>query len=225
VSLQLGITLIIVIVTCLVSIGGFSNHKLIDDLIFYPPAVKYKQYYRFITHGFIHADVAHLAFNMIALYSFGDNLENVFSFSCVFGHMGKVFFLLLYLTALIVASLPDYFRYKDVYHFRSLGASGAVSAVVFSMLVFFPQLPVGLIFLPVRIPGYIFAVVYLAITVYLDRRGGGNINHSAHFWGAAYGVVFTLVFCQLFANSFDVYNNFITQLKSSSGEFVLICDY
>jgi membrane associated rhomboid family serine protease len=116
-------------------------------------------------------------------------------------------------------------RYKNVYHFRSLGASGAVSAVVFSMLIFFPQTPIGLIFLPIRIPGYIFAVVYLAITVYLDRRGGGNINHSAHFWGAAYGVVFTLVFCSLFASAFDVYDNFMTQLRSSSGNFVLICDY
>jgi membrane associated rhomboid family serine protease len=225
VSLSFGITLIIVIITCLVSIGGFSQQKIVDDLIFYPPAVKRGQYYRFISHGFIHADVAHLAFNMIALYSFGDNLEKIFSFDCVFGHLGKVFYLLLYLSALIVASLPDYIRYKNLYHFRSLGASGAVSAVIFSMLVFFPQTPVGLIFLPVRFPGYVFALVYLALTVYLDRRGGGNINHSAHFWGAAYGIVFTLVFCKLFANYFDVYSNFITQLKSSSASFTLICDY
>lgn len=224
-SLSLGITLIIVIITCLVSIGGFNNQKIVDDLIFYPPAVKYRQYYRFITHGFVHADVMHLAFNMIALWSFGENLEKIFSFSCVFAHLGKLFYLLLYLTALIVASLPDYFRYKDVYHFRSLGASGAVSAVVFSMLVFFPQMPVGLIFLPVRIPGYIFAIVYLGITVYLDRRGGSHINHSAHFWGAAYGIVFTLVFCQLFASAFDVYDNFMAQLRSSSADFVLVCDY
>lgn len=221
--LTLGITLVIVIVTCLVSIGGFSQQKIIDDLIFYPPSVKRGQYYRFISHGFIHADVLHLAFNMIALYSFGEGLEKVFSFSCVFGQLGKLFYLLLYLTALIIASLPDYIRYKDLYHFKSLGASGAVSAIIFSMLVFFPQTPVGLIFLPIRVPGYIFAIVYLAITVYLDRRGGGHINHSAHFWGAAYGIVFTLVFCRLFADSFDVYDNFMTQLRSRSEDFILIC--
>jgi membrane associated rhomboid family serine protease len=225
VPLSLGVTLVIIIITCLISIGGFSQQKIIDDLIFYPPAIRRNQYYRFISHGFIHADIAHLAFNMIALYSFGNNLEKIFSFSCVFGHLGKVFYLLLYLSALVIASLPDYLRYKNLYHFRSLGASGAVSAVIFSMLIFFPQTPVALIFLPIGVPGYIFAIVYLAITVYLDRRGGGRINHSAHFWGAAYGVVFTLVFCKLFANSFDVYYNFMTQLKSSSGDFVLICNY
>lgn len=221
--MQFGITVVIVIITALISIGGFSNQKIIDDLIFYPPAVKYRQYYRFISHGFIHGDVVHLIFNMIALYSFGRHLEKIFAFDCVFGQMGKIFYLLLYLSALVIASLPDYFRYKDVYHFRSLGASGAVSAIIFSMIIFFPQTPVGLIFLPIQVPGYIFAVLYLAISVFLDRRGGSNINHSAHFWGAAYGIVFTLVFCKLFAHSFDVYDNFMIQLRSKSDDFVLIC--
>jgi membrane associated rhomboid family serine protease len=196
---------------------------MIDDLIFYPPAVRRRQYYRFITHGFIHADAVHLAFNMLALYSFGEGLEDVFSFSCVFGGLGKMFFLLLYLSALVVASLPDYFRYKDSFHFKSLGASGAVSAVIFSMIIFFPQSKVSLFFLP-GIPGYIFAIIYLALSVYLDKKGGGNINHSAHFWGAAYGIVFTLVFCQLFAPGFDVYYNFMTQIRSSADQLVLICN-
>jgi membrane associated rhomboid family serine protease len=225
VTFSISITLVIVIITCITSIAAFSQQKIIDDFIFFPPAISRGQYYRFISHGFIHADVAHLAFNMIALYSFGENLEDIFSIDCVFGRFGKIFFLVLYLTAFVVASLPDYFRYKHAHHFRSLGASGAVSAVIFSMLIFFPQTPIGLIFLPIRVPGYIFAIIYLGITVYLDRRGGGNINHSAHFWGAAYGIVFTLVCCRLFANYFDVYDNFFTQLKSSSAGFTLICDY
>ena len=223
--MQLSITLIFVIITCLVSISAFSQQKMIDDLIFYPPAIsKRQQFYRFISHGFIHADAMHLAFNMIALYSFGEGLETVFGFSCVFGNMGRLFYLLLYFSALVVASLPDYFKYKDSYHFRSLGASGAVSAVVFALIVFFPQSPIGLIFLPIRIPGYIFAIIYLGVTVYLDRRGGSHINHSAHFWGAAYGIVFTLVFCKLFASNFDVYANFMTQLRSTSEDLILICD-
>ena len=223
--MQLSITLIFVIITCLVSISAFSQQKMIDDLIFYPPAIsKRQQFYRFISHGFIHADAMHLAFNMIALYSFGEGLETVFGFSCVFGNMGRLFYLLLYFSALVVASLPDYFKYKDSYHFRSLGASGAVSAVVFALIVFFPQSPIGLIFLPIRIPGYIFAIIYLGVTVYLDRRSGSHINHSAHFWGAAYGIVFTLVFCKLFASNFDVYANFMTQLRSTSEDLILICD-
>jgi len=220
---NLGITLVLVIITCLVSIPAFNQQKMIDDLIFYPPSIKRKQYYRFITHGFIHADAFHLAFNMLALYSFGQNLEKVFSFPCVFGGLGKLFFLLLYLSGLIVASIPDYLKYRDSFHFRSLGASGAVSAVIFSMIIFFPQSKVSLFFLP-GIPGYIFAIIYLALSVYLDKRGGGNINHSAHFWGAAYGIVFTLVFCSLFATGFDVYDNFMTQIKSSTDDLVLICN-
>lgn len=224
--MQLDITTTIVIITALVSIGGFSNQKMVDDLIFYPPAISRKQYYRFITHGFIHADVAHLAFNMLALYSFGGVLEKVFSLSCLFGSKGKLFFLLLYITGLIAASLPDYFRYRDSYHFRSLGASGAVSAIIFSSIVFFPNSPIGLVFIPsLQIPGYIFAILYLAISVYLDKRGGGNINHSAHFWGAAYGVVFTLVFCSVFATGFDVYDNFLKQIHSMGNVLPLECDF
>ena len=123
-----------------------------------------------------------------------------------------------------MASLPDYFKYRDSYHFRSLGASGAVSAVIFSMIIFFPQSKVSLFFLPGGVPGYLFAVIYLALSVYLDKRGGGKINHSAHFWGAAYGIVFTLVFCSLFATGFDVYDNFMVQIKSSADDLVLICN-
>ena len=223
--MEFSITLIIVIITCVISITALSQKKVIDDLIFYPPAItKRGQYYRFMTHGFIHADGIHLAFNMLALYSFGEGLETLFSFNCVFGKMGKLYFLLLYFTGLVVASIPDHFRSKDSYHFRSLGASGAVSSVIFSMIMFFPQSPIGLLFLPFHIPGYLFALIYLGITVYLDKKGGGNINHSAHFWGAAYGIVFTLVFCSLFANNFDVYDNFITQIQSSAEQLILICD-
>ena len=223
--MELSITLVIVIITCIISITAFSKRNVIEDMIFYPPAITRRgQYYRFITHGFIHADGIHLAFNMLALYSFGEGLEKVFAFNCVFGKMAKLYFLLLYFTALIVASIPDHIKYRDSYHFRSLGASGAVSAVIFAMIMFFPQSPIGLLFLPLKIPGYIFALIYLGVSVYLDKRGGGNINHSAHFWGAAYGIVFTLVFCSLFANNFDVYDNFITQIQSSSEHLVLICD-
>lgn len=224
--MTLGITLVLVIITCVISISAFSRHKIIDDLIFYPPAIKRNQYYRFITHGFIHADPIHLGFNMLALYSFGEGLEKIFSFDCVFAQWGKLLFILLYLTGLIVASLPDYFKYKDSYHFKSLGASGAVSSVVFSMLIFFPQSPIGILFLPFQIPGYIFAIIYLGVSVYFDKRGGGgNINHSAHFWGAAYGIVFTLVCCKLFAPDFDIYQNFMIQIRTTTEDLTLICNY
>jgi membrane associated rhomboid family serine protease len=221
---EFSITLVLVIVTCLVSIGAFSQEKLKEDLIFYPPAISRNQYYRFITHGFIHADVAHLAFNMLALYSFGGVVERLFSFPCIFGNGGRLVFMLLYFTALIVASLPDYLRYKNSSHFSSLGASGAVSAVIFSAIIFFPQAPINFFFIPIDIPGFVFAIAYLGISAYLDRRGGGRVNHSAHFWGAAYGIIFTLVACQLFTN-FSVYENFMRQIHSMERILPVECDF
>jgi membrane associated rhomboid family serine protease len=220
---EFSITLVIVIITCLVSIGGFSQQKLIDDLIFYPPAINRRQQYRFITHGFIHGDAGHLIFNMIALYSFGETVEKIFTFPCLFAESGRLFFLLFYFSALIFASLPDYFRYRDSFHFKSLGASGAVSAIIFAGIVFYPQLPINILFIPIDIPGYIFAILYLAVSAYLDRRGGGRINHSAHFWGAAYGIIFCLIFCQLYAG-FNLYENFLRQIHSMSRLLPIICD-
>ena len=222
--MQLSITLVIVIITALVSIGAFSNQKMMDDMIFNPPAItKRGQFYRFFTHGFIHADWGHLIFNMIALWSFGEGLEKVFSFDCVFDKWSKLLYLFLYFSALFMASFPDYLKYKDSYHFRSLGASGAVSAVIFSMILFFPQTPIRIFFIPIDIPGWIFGLVYLGISAYLDKRGGGKINHSAHFWGAAYGIILTILYCVFFANNFDIFENFKTQIQSSSKDLVLLC--
>lgn len=223
--MSFSITIVLVIITVIVSIGAFSNQRMADDLVFYPPAIKAQgQWWRFFTHGFIHADVGHLAFNMIALWSFGESLEQVFSFDCVFGNWGKLLYLLLYFSALFMASFPDYVKYKDSYHFRSLGASGAVSAVIFSMILFFPQSPIGIIFLPLRVPGWIFGLLYLGISAYLDRRGGGRVNHGAHFWGAAYGIVLTVLYCLFFAQGFDLIKNFTEQLRSSSSSLTLLCE-
>ncbi len=186
-----------------------------DDLIFYAPAIaQRKQYYRFLSHGFIHADIIHLAFNMIALYSFGEAVEKMlYSHDCLFGSKGKLFYIILYVGGLIIASIPDYLRHKNNYNFRSLGASGAVSGVVFAAIALLPQLPIRFFFIPIDIPGYVFALLYLVISAYLDKRGGGNINHSAHFWGAAFGFIFTFVFGYLFGN-IDMIENFLRQIQS-----------
>lgn len=214
--MELSITIIIVIITVLVSIGGFNNQKIIDDLIFYGPAISQRrQWYRLLSHGLIHADPAHLIFNMIALYSFGTGLERAFSSSCLFGNLGKVIFLLLYVAGLAAASIPDLIKHKDSYHFRSLGASGAVSAVIFGSIVILPTIGVGIIFLPIRIPGYIFAVLYLAISAYLDKRGGGNINHGAHMWGAVFGLLFTIAFMYALGH-LDIIENFKDQLRADN---------
>jgi membrane associated rhomboid family serine protease len=190
--MQLDITTIIIIITVLISIGGFSNQKLIDDLIFYPPAVSQRnQWYRFFTCGLIHADAGHLIFNMLSLYLFGRFVEK--TFIEIFDQNGKWLYLLMYVTSLFICLLPTYFKNRNNYSYRSLGASGAVSAVVFAGLMVAPYVEVGFFLIPPIIPGFIFGPLYLLITAWLDKKGGGNINHSAHLWGALYGVLFIIV--------------------------------
>jgi membrane associated rhomboid family serine protease len=190
--MQLDVTVIIIIITALVSIGGFSNQKIIDDLIFYPPAVtQNKQWYRFFTCGLIHADAGHLIFNMLSLYLFGRFVEA--KFIEIFGATGKWLYLLMYVTALLVSLVPTFFKNKNNYYYRSLGASGAVSAIVFAGLMIAPYVEVGFFIIPPIIPGFIFGPLYLLVSALLDRRGRDNINHSAHIWGALYGVVFIII--------------------------------
>jgi membrane associated rhomboid family serine protease len=217
-SLNLSITLVIIIITVGLSIAGFSNHKVIDDLIFYPPAIsKRRQFYRFITCGFIHADTMHLIFNMYALYMFGGTVE--LYFNELFGANGKLLYITLYLSALIVCLLPTYLKNKDNYYYKSLGASGAVAAVVFTYIMLDPMQGIGLIFIPgIYIPAFAFAIIYLAVSAYLDRRGGGGINHSAHFWGSVYGVIFIIV-ASYFIGKYPLLENFIGQVKAWFSSF------
>lgn len=189
--MTLSMTISIVIIIVVVSIGGFSSPKTVDDLIFYPPAVRRGQWYRFFTCGLIHGDVFHLAFNMISLYLFGRFVEA--KFEEIFGSAGKWYYLGMYVLALFVSLVPTYLRNQHNHHYRSLGASGAVSAVVFAGLMVAPYIKVGLFIIPPIIPGFIYGPLYLILTSYLDRRGGDHINHSAHFWGALFGVGFIIV--------------------------------
>ncbi|NCT73169.1 MAG: rhomboid family intramembrane serine protease [Chitinophagaceae bacterium] len=187
--MELSITLIIVVITVLVSIGAFNNQKIMDDLIFHPPAVSQRnQWYRFFSAGLVHADVTHLAFNMISLYLFGRFVEQ--AFLGLFAEKGKLLFLAMYILALPVSLLPTYFKNRHNYHYYGLGASGAVSAVVFAGLLLAPTIRVGFFLLPPIIPGYVFAPLYVIISVVLARKGGDNINHSAHIWGAVVGLLF-----------------------------------
>ncbi|MCZ2458847.1 MAG: rhomboid family intramembrane serine protease [Chitinophagales bacterium] len=211
--MHLSITLIIVIITALVSFGGFSNKRLIDDLIFYPPAItRQKQWYRFFTCGLIHADAGHLIFNMLALYLFGEIVEK--DFTILFGDKGKLLYILLYVLALFFSLLPTFSKHKNDYYYRSLGASGAVSAVIFSSILFNPLVGIGLFFIPVFIAGFIFGILYLLISQWLEKRGGGNVNHSAHIYGALFGIVFTIVVCQAFSE-YPLLQNFIDQILNA----------
>ncbi|OLY93013.1 Membrane associated serine protease, rhomboid family [Cnuella takakiae] len=208
---MLSITLIIVIITSIISFTAFSNEKITNDFIFYPPAISRNgQWYRFITCGLIHAEIFHLFFNMWALYSFGSLVESVFI--QIFGVIGKWIYLLMYVTALVASLLPTYNRHKHDAGYRSLGASGAVSAVMFAGLLLMPDAKIGMFFIPIGIPGFLFGPLYLLLTAYMDRRGNSGINHSAHLWGALYGLAFTIV--AGYAGGFPVLNYFVESVQA-----------
>ena len=209
---MLSITLIIIISTVIVSVIAFKNEQVMDNLIFYPPAVTEKnQYYRFITCGFIHADIGHLAFNMISFYLFSNGLVEP-AFIGFFGDYGRALLLLMYVLALIVCLLPTYFKNKNNQQYRSLGASGAVSAVVFAGLMISPLSQIGFFIIPPIIPGFIFGPLYLIISAYMEKRGGDNINHSAHIWGALFGVAFIIIATKLYSD-YDVWTHFIDDVQ------------
>ncbi len=207
----MSVTLILIIVTVIISIFAFTSPNVKEDLLFYPTAITEKnQYYRFITYGFIHEDIPHLFFNMYAFYLFGETCES--SFIAIFGNYGKFFYLAMYFLALIVCVIPDFFKYKMNYNYRSLGASGAVSAVVFAYILFNPLQGIGLIFIPIFIPGVLFGILFIIISYLLGKKGGTPVNHSAHIWGALFGIAFLIIFSQMFSN-YPLLDNFISSVK------------
>ena len=185
--MSISTTLILIAITCAVSFTAMNNAKMIDALILWPPAIsRKKEYHRLVTYGLIHADLMHLLFNMITLYFFGEVIE-VF-YNSVLGPFG---FAIFYVGGLVASILPTYFKHRDDSNYYSLGASGAVSGVLFAYILFAPWTAILIFFLPM--PAIIYAVLYVAYSIYSDRQGGDRINHSAHLWGAAYGVLVTIL--------------------------------
>ncbi|MBA3487595.1 MAG: rhomboid family intramembrane serine protease [Lysobacter sp.] len=181
------LTLIIIGVTVLVSWLAFNNARLLERLILWPPAIdRNRQYDRLLTHGFIHADWQHLLFNMITLFFFGRFIEPFFA-----DYLGPLGFVIFYLSAIVVAILPTYMRHRHDPNYRSLGASGGVSAVLFAYVLINPWNLIFIFFLPV--PAIVYGVAFVGYSFWADRQGGGNTNHNAHLSGAIYGVLFMLL--------------------------------
>lgn len=179
-------TLLLIIITVAVSLLAFTNRSVMERAVFYGPAIKRGQFDRFITYGFVHGDGFHLLFNMITLYFFGRVLESFYR-----QYAFDMGFALFYIGGLIVSIIPSYLKYKNNPQWYSLGASGAISAILFAFILFAPWQIIWVFVIPV--PAIIFAVLYVAYSIWAEKRGNSGTNHSAHLWGAAYGLIMTII--------------------------------
>ncbi|MBF6598795.1 MAG: rhomboid family intramembrane serine protease [Fermentimonas sp.] len=208
------ITIIIIVITSLISIRAFKDNELMSRLIFHPPAVKQGNGYRLFSYGVVHADYTHLIFNMFTLYFFGPEIER--TFKSVLGQTtGSVLFILLYLSALLVSIIPTYFKKKDNASYYSLGASGAVSAIIFAYVLINPMNYMGILFIPIMLPAFLFGIIFILISISLDKKQVGGINHSAHITGSIYGIIFTIAVFFIFAD-INLINSFIGQIRINS---------
>lgn len=212
------ITYAILFLTIGFSLYAMNNPEIKYKYIFHPYSINhYNQHYRFLSHAFLHGDYIHLAFNMYALWMFGPIVEQqvlpLLSGSLYEPDkkMGMALYILLYTGAIYASSISEYFKNKDNTHYTSLGASGAVNALIFSFITCSPLSQLGFFFIPM--PAWVFGIVYLGISYYLSKRNTGNesvdrIGHEAHFWGAMFGIAFTLILGLL---NQEVYFNLIKQ--------------
>ncbi|PCJ84540.1 MAG: rhomboid family intramembrane serine protease [Flavobacteriales bacterium] len=189
----MSITLFIVLITAAISLLALNNRKYFVKLEYNPFLVHHqKQWYRLLSHAFVHADWMHLIVNMYVLYEFGRVVE--FGYFYYFGNTTPFIFILLYVLGILFSALPAYRKHKHHAHYNAVGASGAVSAVVFTSIMLLPAQKLGLLIIPFfHLPAIVFGFLYLAFEYYMDKRSPDNIAHDAHFWGAIFGVVFTTV--------------------------------
>ncbi|MDQ3109742.1 MAG: rhomboid family intramembrane serine protease [Bacteroidota bacterium] len=195
------ITYIIIGLTCVISFLTMQNNEIKGRYMFNAYAIAHhREWWRFFTHGVLHADFMHLFVNMLSFYFLGPWVERLFIH--YFGKtMGEVNYLLLYIGALLFSSLFTFFKQKDNRYYNALGASGAVSAVVFAYILMNPVQPLNL-FLAIPIPGWIYGILYLVYSSYMSKKELDNIGHDAHFWGAAYGFVLTILMKPVFFSEF-----------------------
>ncbi|MFN4086929.1 MAG: rhomboid family intramembrane serine protease [Spirosomataceae bacterium] len=186
---MISITYLLIGVQVILSIMAFRDPTLKFRMIFSPSIIRHRQeYFRFLTSGFIHADYLHLFFNMWALFLFGQPVEEFLV--SYYGFKGTYFFLLLFISGVVMANLPDYWlkRYQPSY--LSLGASGGVSSVVFASILLSPLTKLIIFPIPVPMPAWVFAILYTAYSVYMERRQMDHVNHLAHVIGGIWGIVF-----------------------------------
>ena len=188
--IQTPVASIIFAFTIVTSLYAFSNPQLFGKFMFHPYSVSRKRHvYTLFTSGLIHRDWSHLLFNMLTFYFFGFALESILVSLSPWGHLH---FALLYLIGLVVSDLRTLFKERNNIHYYSLGASGAISAVLFSFILFQPKTMLGIFFV-IPMPAWLFAFLYLGYCVWASKNARDSINHDAHFYGAVFGLVFTIL--------------------------------
>ncbi len=176
-------TIAIIAITCLVSFKGFSDFSFFERYKFNVGALRRGEQLRMLSSGFLHADTVHLFFNMFTLYFFAQVVIN---------NLGRVNFLLIYFGSLIAGNLLSFSFHKNEFHYSAIGASGAVTGILYSAILLFPNMELYLFFIPIPITAWIFGILYLLFSIYGMKNRVGNIGHSAHFGGAIGGYVLTL---------------------------------
>lgn len=200
------ITLVIIVITTIFSILCFNNKDLFFKHQFNPYIInERREWHRFFTHALVHADWIHLLFNMYVLYSFGNIVE--YYYDNAFEEKSGFYYCVLYVGAVLASSIPAFEKHKHNSWYNAVGASGAVSAVVFASILFNPAAKIGIIFIPIGIPAFIFGFLYLGYSYYMAKKDQGNIAHDAHFFGALFGIMFTLILDR------DIGKNFISIIK------------
>lgn len=187
---SINLTIIIIGMTVLISYQAFNRTDMKHQLAFHPASIsEFGQWYRFLTSGFVHNDWQHLILNMYVFYLFGTTLEYYFTQSIFEPLMGRIVFLLFYLSAIVVSDIPSFFRHKDNSAYSAVGASGGTSALLMAYIMFDPWN--WFIFPP--LPGIVLAIGYLWYSSYMGRHGNDLIAHYAHLWGAVYGILFMIL--------------------------------
>lgn len=192
---------VIFVFTIVTSLYAFYDNSVYGKFMLHPYSVsKGNNIYTLITSGLIHADWMHLFFNMFTFYAFAFTLERL---------MGSWQFGLLYFLGLVLSDVPTVFKQKDNFHYNSLGASGAVSAVLFSYILYNPMSKIYIMFIPIGIPAVVFGFLYLIYCAYASRNSRDHINHDAHLFGALTGLIFTIIFVP------GIIQNFISVLTGN----------